>query len=260
MIAQRLAATALMALYCAISYAGNGASIAEGVRSGLGWETRWYGHTFGQRCLQRALQRGGTVRSLVKPVERTIGFSCSSGDTKKQIVQAFEATVEGAGIFLSGEIAPSPRAEISDGEDNPDCMLTDDDLRRRAKELKRTGVSVPMKAPTDGGTESQPSPTLKTFAARSVALWARKENLPEPRSISIGPVGSNDPFVVVGIGDRVLLIRSPEALQAASPDFCGVVLSPNRFAGRHAEESLRKDEIARLAGRLAKVGGEVFLR
>jgi hypothetical protein len=260
MIAHQLVAITLMALSCAPSYAGNGASIAEVVQSGLRWETRWYGHIFGQRCLQRALQRGGTVRSLVKPVERTIGFSCSSGDAKRQIVQALEATVEGAGIFMSGEIAPSTWAEISDGEDNPNCMLADDDLRKRAKELSGGGVSVPMKAPTDGGTESQPSPTLKSFAARSVALWARKENLAEPRSISIGPVASNDPFVVVGIGDRVLLIRSPQASQAASPDFCGVVFSPKRFAGRHAEESFRKDEIARLAGRLAKVGVVISLR
>lgn len=258
MIAVRLGAIALVGLLSYAScYADDRALVADGVRSGLLWEARWYGHHFGQRCLQRAIDRGAVIRALIKPVEITVGFNCSSGDAVRQVVQRFEATVDGAGIFLSGEVAPVTRAEISDGEDNPTCTVTEDDLRRRATDLKSAGLVARVKAIRENGKESKASPALNAFAARTIALWASKEKLRPPRSIYVGPVGLNDPFLVIGVGDRVVLIRSPDSAQAISPDFCGVVLSPHRFAGREAAQSLRGDEVSRLSQRLAKAGVEV---
>ena len=258
MIAARLAIV-LLALSSAASHADDIVSLADGVRSGLLWESRWYGHFFGQRCLQQAAQRGAAIRAVVTPVEKNVGFRCSTGSSETQVVPLFQATVEGSGIFLRGEIAEPVLAEISDGESNSDCTLTEDDLIKQADELKRAGIAVPLRDLVEMDKEFQPSARLQAFAARSVALWARRANLSEPRTIRIGPLTVHDPFLVVGVGATQLLLRVPDAAQLESPDFCARVFSPHRFAGRHAEHALRTEGIAHLARRLERLGSEMPL-
>ena len=147
----------------------------------------------------------------------------------------FDALIEGAPVFIAGRLSPAPRADISDGEANSSCSLTEADLVTREKHIRRLRMSFPIR-PLSPAERKSPSPEVGAYALRSVRAYLRRTGRAEVKSITVGPLREQDPYLVVAASDDLYLIASPSQDELVSANFCGPVFNPDRFLGRTATQ------------------------
>jgi hypothetical protein len=223
----------LLSLSTLLAYGSDIESAKSAVQGALNWEKRWYGSHWGQQCLDRAAAVHLRIYTVRRQDSFTVGYLCDTAAPITESVQSFEAYVDGTGIFFSGLLGSRARADLSDGESNPQCTISDDDLKARASRIKKYGQwTTFMKRIHDGALP--PTQEVKSYARRSILAWARSSGRAEITSIKIGFVAPEDPYIVVRTEPEgaFRLIVSPSKADLADKNFCGRVFESGRFAGR----------------------------
>jgi hypothetical protein len=228
-----LGGVALLFLVALKAYGSDLEPVLSAIQGTLSWERRWYGGHFGQRCLDRAVAASSKVYVAAKPVNFTVGLLCDSVGPVSESAQSFEAYVEGSGLFFSGVLGLRSRADLSDGEGNPQCTLKEDDLTIRASRIKAAGHSTIFR---NGEYErtAPPSPEVERYTKRSILAWARHSGRKEISGIMLGYIAPQDPYLVVRTepDGAFRLVLAPGPVDLADDNFCGTVFESGRFAGR----------------------------
>jgi hypothetical protein len=209
------------------------------VRDSVDWEARWYGITPVRRCLASQTASEMSIRALVRKETALVGYNCTTGAPIHTEIRTFDAVMPQAAIFFTGSLDVAPRADLSDGETNRSCSITEDDLRTRAQSLMNDGVLARVRW-NAVHSESEPTAPLRQFAIRTMKIQQQIHGLKPPTSIRIGYVAVGDPYLLVQVAstNEIHLLAMPDEKRLADPNYCGMVYSAARFQGRDSKPKL----------------------
>ena len=232
-------------------------SIGSAIDATLSWQSSWFGDYFGEQCLKRTGERHVAGYAHISKQQRTTGFDCRTRAPIKETLTMFDATLDHVPLFFSGQLNPIPRADLSDGEVNATCSVTEDDLRRRAEAIKKDGLHFELNPSKAMQRAGQGSLQLRGFVRRTLVSFYQSSSQPLPQPVVLGEVRRGDPYLVVAAGTKVHLIAMPSARQISSLAECGVVFDASRFAGRDSPASHSAEAVAHLQRELERRGSRV---
>jgi hypothetical protein len=227
------------------------APIARAIKATLDWEKRWFGTYYGERCVQRARQKALSGHARIFQQERTVAVRCNTGHPVLAMVTMFDAKLDHAPLFFTGKLGMHPVAELADGENTESCLVTEDDLVRRAESIKKEGIAF-----TNTVSKDEVRPLSRRELADFIDRTIRTKYKESHKSVDpliMGPYIEGDPYVVVGIGDEISLVAAPTMHQLDSEELCGLVLDPHRFRGRDRQRD-HEGWLTTAKKRLAKDG------
>jgi hypothetical protein len=232
-------------------------TIGAAIDATLAWQRSWFGNYFGEQCLKRAGEKHVAGYAHTFDQERTIGVDCRTRAPVKEKVVMFDATLDHVPLFFSGQLNPIPRADLSDGEMNARCSVSEDDLRRRAAAIKKDGTRFELSLTRLMQPVEHGSPQLRKFVKRTLASFYQGNNQPLPQPLVLGEFRNSDPYLIVAAGPNAHLVPMPTALQIRSLGQCGVVFDANRFSGRDSSASHATEAVPDLRRELERRGSRV---